>query len=95
MSIYLDLICLTSSGDDEAVRIWDLSSKAKPHVLQDRLQRWGQITCLKWILAGSSENGELICFGTGRGLIIIYQRSKDLVSKIRTSQIAALTRQLV
>jgi len=65
MLIYLDLICLTSSGDDEAVRIWDLSSKAKPHVLQDRLQRWGQITCLKWILAGSSENGELICFGTG------------------------------
>ena len=94
-SIIWDTMALFSAGDDETLRIWDLNEKAKPHVIQDRLQRWGQVTCLKWISAGSSENGELICFGTGRGLVILYQWSKDLVSKIRAFQIVVLTSDVV
>jgi hypothetical protein len=31
---------------------------------------------MKW-LAGISNNGEVLCFGTGRGLVLIYHRLKE------------------
>ena len=34
---------------------------------------------MKW-LPGISNNGEVLCFGTGRGLVLIYHRLKDAVS---------------
>ena len=40
------------------------------------LKRWSQVTCVKW-LPGISNNGEVLCFGTGRGLVLIYHQLKD------------------
>lgn len=63
-------------GDDEAVRIWEISTKKCLDILEDPGKRWGQITCLTWL--GSPGNDELkpIAFGTGRGLVVIYRRPR-------------------
>jgi hypothetical protein len=34
---------------------------------------------VKW-LTGISNDGEVVCFGTGRGLILVYHRHKEAVS---------------
>jgi hypothetical protein len=65
-------------ADDEKVRIWDVERKKPYQVICDELERWGQITCIQW-LYGFSENSLAICFGTGRGLFLIYQQAKDAV----------------
>ena len=64
-----------SKGDDEMLRIWNVKAKRIYQVISDHLGRWGQIICIKWL----SDNGTAICFGTGRGLVLIYQRTKDMV----------------
>jgi hypothetical protein len=66
-------------ADDEKVRIWDVERKKLYQTICDELERWGQITCIQW-LHGFSENSLTICFGTGRGLFLIYQQAKDAVS---------------
>lgn len=66
-------------GDDEKLHIWDIDGKRPYQIISDELERWGQITCMKW-LPGISNNGEVICFGTGRGLVLIYHRLKEAVS---------------
>ena len=71
-------IVLTAfKGDDEMLRIWNVEAKCNYQVISDHLGRWGQITCIKWLL----DNGTSICFGTGRGLVLVYQRTKDTVSQ--------------
>lgn len=65
-------------ADDEKVRIWDVERKKPYQVICDELERWGQITCIQW-LNGFFENSLAICFGTGRGLFLIYQQTKDAV----------------
>lgn len=72
-----DRLCL---GDDEKLRLWDLTRKQVHQVIEDDLGRWGQITCAQW-LAGVSEFGDTLCFGTGRGLLLIYQRTKEAVCR--------------
>jgi WD40 repeat protein len=74
-----------SKGDDEMLRIWNVEAKRSHQVISDHLGRWGQITCIKW-LSGNSENGNVICFGTGRGLVLVYQRTKDTVSQYTYTQ---------
>jgi len=67
------------TADDEMVRIWDVERKKPYQVICDELERWGQITCIRW-LYGFSENSLTICFGTGQSLFLIYQQAKDAVS---------------
>jgi len=66
---------LASGADDEKVRIWDVERKKLHQVISDELERWGQITCTQWLYR-FSENSLAICFGTGRGLFLIYQQAK-------------------
>jgi hypothetical protein len=66
-------------GDNEAVRIWDIEALAPLQVIQDADGNWGQITCVKWI-AVSAEERNLLCFGTGRGFIALFQASGNSVS---------------
>ncbi|KAF8801626.1 hypothetical protein BYT27DRAFT_7054761, partial [Phlegmacium glaucopus] len=54
---------LASGGDDEKLRIWDITRKQIYQVIEDDLERWGQITCVQW-LSGVSEHGNTLCFGT-------------------------------
>ncbi len=68
------------SADDQALRIWNVEGKCLLQTLQDRYDRWGQVTCLKWLAFNSSE-GSVICFGTGRGFLLVYQGGVDLVSE--------------
>lgn len=68
-------VLTTSKGDDEMLRIWNVEAKCNYQVISDHLGRWGQITCIKWL----TDNGTGICFGTGRGLVLVYQRNKDAV----------------
>jgi len=65
-------------GDDEVVRIWDVSSRSSRHVLEDGGGRWGQITCLVWV---TSQKDDLrhIAFGTGRGFLVIYCENRTKV----------------
>ncbi len=46
-------------------------------VVGDQLERWGQVTCIQW-LTGTADGGSVLCFGTGRGLILIYQRKEKV-----------------
>ncbi len=50
-------------------------------VIGDQLERWGQVTCVKW-LSGTADSGSVLCFGTGRGLFLVYQR-KEIVSEMK------------
>ena len=70
------------AGDDETVRVWEISTKKCLQILEDPGRRWGQITCLTWL--GNWENDDLkpIAFGTGRGLMVIYRRSRIDVSVV-------------
>lgn len=74
-----------SKGDDEMLRIWNVEAKRSYQIISDHLGRWGQITCIKW-LSGNSDNGNVMCFGTGRGLVLVYQRTKDVVSQYTYTQ---------
>jgi hypothetical protein len=67
-------------GDDEAVRIWDISTKKCKEVLEDPGQRWGQITCLAWLGGKAKEDMQHLAFGTGRGFLIIFCRNRTNVS---------------
>ena len=62
-------------GDDEVVRIWTLKTYRCLQTIRDSGEKWGQITCVKWLSAGVA--GETLCIGTGRGLILLYRESKD------------------
>ena len=67
------------TGDDEKLRIWDVERRKAYQVIGDELERWGQVTCIQW-LHGFSENCQVVSFGTGRGLFLIYQQAKEIVS---------------
>ena len=66
------------SADDQALRIWNVRGRCHLQTLQDKSERWGQVTCLKW-LSTTSPEGSILCFGTGRGIVLIYQGGRDLV----------------
>ena len=36
-----------SVGDDQKVRVWDIAHKRIHQVIEDELERWGQITCIQ------------------------------------------------
>jgi len=65
-------------GDDQKVQMWDLTRRQIHQVIGDDLERWGQITCVHW-LTTFSDYGDTLCFGTGRGLVLIYQWMKEAV----------------
>ncbi|KDR76616.1 hypothetical protein GALMADRAFT_139529 [Galerina marginata CBS 339.88] len=69
---------LASGGDDEKVRIWDVATKQIHQVIEDDLERWGQITCTQW-LTGFTDNGNTLCFGTGRGQDFFKELSSTTV----------------
>jgi WD40 repeat protein len=71
---------ILATGDDETVRIWELSTKKCLQVLEDHGKRWGQITCLTWMDGHNDTSLNPITFGTARGLIVIYRRSRIGVS---------------
>src|ERR1700679_4347136 len=68
------------AGDDEEVRVWEISTKKCLQVLEDPGRRWGQITCLTWLANWGNDGLNPIAFGTGRGLMVIYRRSRSDVS---------------
>jgi hypothetical protein len=51
-------------------------------VIQDRSTRWGQITCLKWTGSELADQNKTICFGTGRGMVLIYRRLRSGVRSV-------------
>ena len=67
--------------------IWDLANYKQTQVLSDAASNWGQITCILWI---PLENGVtvhgLLCFGTGRGRVVIYRRQRRRVGVTYTYQ---------
>ncbi|KAF8809139.1 hypothetical protein BYT27DRAFT_7095207, partial [Phlegmacium glaucopus] len=65
-------------GDHEVVHVWDINYFQSIQTIMDWNCRWGQITCLKFI----SPNIVLdwICFGTGRGLFLVYCHLRKSVS---------------
>ena len=71
---------LASGGDDETIRIWDIPRKKCKQIIEDHSRRWGQITCLVWLGGRANDDLQPIAFGTGRGLVIIYRRSRTDVS---------------
>ncbi|KAF5327760.1 hypothetical protein D9619_004080 [Psilocybe cf. subviscida] len=66
---------LASGGDEEVVHIWDIEEQKNIETLSDRQGRWGQVTCVKWM--GSPMDAYSVCFGTGRGLLLVYTKDKD------------------
>ncbi|KAG6884258.1 hypothetical protein C0993_012731 [Termitomyces sp. T159_Od127] len=58
---------LLSGGDDDTVRIWDLTHFKCVQTLQS--QNWAQITSMEWLHRDSSPDGytDWISVGTGRG----------------------------
>jgi len=72
------------------VKIWDLVTYEQRVTLADKACKWGQITCLLWIgLDDNSLGGGLLCFGTGRGRMVLYRRQQKRVSGhqfVQTSQ---------
>ena len=65
------------SGDDQAVRVWDIASLQCIQTIADHNCHWGQITCLQFIVLNSASTDWLF-FGTGRGQFLIYRRSQKL-----------------
>ena len=72
------LIICEYTGDGEKLQLWDIDKKRVNQVIGNETARWGQITCVKW-LSGISDNREALCFGTGRGLVLIYHYFKKVV----------------
>lgn len=70
------------TGDDESVHIWGIDEGKNITVLSDCLERWGQITCVKWLEGVAQPKGYTLCFGTGRGFILFYEKVKDSVCGI-------------
>lgn len=68
------------TGDDETVRVWDIETLVNLQVIRDPDENWGQITCLNWLPGGAEQEGNALCFGTGRGHVIIFRRNGNLVS---------------
>ncbi|KAF8886712.1 WD40-repeat-containing domain protein [Gymnopilus junonius] len=68
---------LASRGDDQSLRIWDITKSSAHQVLSDPMECWRQVTCIKWLSGMSSDHGNVIAFGTGRGLALVYQRAKE------------------
>ena len=68
---------LASGGDDQKVVLWDVETFKVSQTLTDQNERWGQITYLQFI---EGPAGELLCFGTGRGSILIFKRNKRSVN---------------
>jgi hypothetical protein len=60
--------------------VWDITRQRIYQVIEDDLERWGQITCILW-LPGISDYGDTLCFGTGRGLVLIYQQTTEGASE--------------
>ena len=71
------MVICERTGDDEKLYLWDVDKKRVRQVFADEMARWGQITCMKW-LSGVSDR-EALCFGTGRGLVLVYYYSTEVV----------------
>jgi len=65
------------AGDDQAVRVWDITYLKCIQTIADRNCRWGQITCLQFIALDAAS--DWMFFGTGRGRLLIYRRLRKLV----------------
>ena len=55
-----------------------MKTKKVHQLISDQLGRWGQITAIQW-LGDNSSTGAQLCFGTGRGFVLIYRQRKDEV----------------
>ena len=53
-------------GDDEKLCIWDINGERPHQVISDKLGRWGQVTCAKW-LPSISNNEKSSVSGLGEG----------------------------
>jgi len=72
---------LASGGDDEEVQVWDLNMFRPYQTLADRSGGWGQITCVKFLKSSGEPglSGDLLCFRTGRGNLLLYLRQRRAV----------------
>ena len=74
---------LASGGDDEEVQIWDLNMFRQYQKLADHSSAWGQVTvtCIKFLkmIGEPNPTGDSLCFGTGRGYLLLYHRQRKTV----------------
>ncbi|KAM6490444.1 WD40-repeat-containing domain protein [Amanita muscaria] len=85
LSFTRDGSLLASGGDDEAVRIWDIETLVSLQVIRDPAGNWGQVTCVNWLSGNSSElEGNTLCFGTGRGLVIVEMKEASITRAFRS-----------
>lgn len=79
------------TGDDETVRVWEVSTKKSLQILEDPGRRWGQITCLTWLDNWEADDLNPIAFGTGRGLMVIFRwsriESKTLMVELASNRV--------
>ena len=80
LSFNLNGSLLASGGDDEEVQIWDLNVFRRYQTLADHNGTWGQITCINFLNGELGQVGDLLCFGTGRGYLLLYHRQRRVVS---------------
>ena len=62
-----------------------MKTKKVQQLISDQLGRWGQITAIQW-LADNPSTGAQLCFGTGRGFVLIYRQRKDEVCPVSYSR---------
>jgi hypothetical protein len=67
------------TGHNESVHIWGIDKGKNITVLSDCLERWGHVTCMKWLEGVTQSKGYTLCFGTGCGLLVVYKKAKDSV----------------
>ncbi|KAK7056807.1 hypothetical protein VNI00_002524 [Paramarasmius palmivorus] len=92
-----DNLHLAAGGDDEMVRIWQIDTatcvqelQATPRNISEQYG-WGQVTSLLWTF----KDGEVLCVGTARGLVVMYKQSRDsrdpnLLFKTETLQVTEM-----
>lgn len=59
---------MSSTGDDQCLKIWSLKTAQCIQSLRD--PRWGQIVSLSWLIPSRDERDQSVlalCIGTGRG----------------------------
>ncbi|KAK2465177.1 hypothetical protein APHAL10511_002808 [Amanita phalloides] len=80
---------LASGSDDESVRIWDIDLLVGLQVIRASDQTWGQITCLTWLPGIAEQEGNALCFGTGRGHLALFRHNRNSSEMVEAAIIRA------
>lgn len=67
------------SGNDECVRLWDVSTFKCTQTVCHPQGNWGQITSLAWVslqVRGQAASSSALCVGSARGVVSILPFSR-------------------